>query len=1042
MKSLNVLRVMVTLLLHLSLFPKGMSQGLPPFQFQRPGMKDGLHLSTVSCLAPDKSGNLWLGTRRGIIRFDGIQSKVYKRYEDGDGLIRGYQVWNMALAPNGEMWFSTEAGLVYFDPKSMKIKRFESQKVKRAHRLAFDEKGNLLVSSQDTLRLVTPDKQVTNQTTLPGFPHPLGEDNAEIRSIFPDPNGKGLWVSTTRGLVHIRIENKKLIRIPETGVDRWQTGKKGVWIMTDNKQFWWLDRDQNSVSRIDPKTGTVLFTATAPSTMSVTKVTALAQDKEGNIWFASPLRKNFVYQGSSSSFLPLVYNPLKAGTFPSGRILDLFENKDGSIWMATEDGLVVHEPSRDWLTVLPVLNPADTSYYKNRIHSVKAQGQHWWLACTDGQLVRFNPVSGEKKIYTADRKLFPDLEESEPLPNVYTLHFYDGKWLVGTRSGVVFFDPVREKWWSDPRVQGDYWNHLIYALEPENDSIMWVKIHMMGTNRLNLKTLSWKHYGSLDDEAIVDGEKWGFFNIFKGPGGRMFIDDFLSLRIGVYDPVQDRFVVDKRLDPKMNKEGALTIHSTSNGKDKIWQVVSPFGIFELDYKTGKRRQCSPADSTEFGYLKGCFASRDGRIWIADQNQIGFLNPGSTKYSSLRVPFGSYETNYDTHFDQLPNGDILVNTYYDIALIKPDRIRTGFGSLKPQLSQLKVNGEPVFIDPKNHQSLTFNHLQNSLEFQFGMLTATPENLLFEYSLAKSRSFFSFTFGEEEDHTNGSAFTTQNGNRQFYQNLAGNQTVSMFSLSPGQYQLIYRIRSKDSAWMSEQQVFSFVIEPAFYQTAWFWTSIVCLFALLIYVYYRSKWRARDAVFALEARAMNLEKEKTIVQYESLKQQLNPHFLFNSLSSLGSLIRIDPKMAVTFLEAMSKSYRYILRSQEQELVPLRDELQFIQTFIQLQKVRFENALQFDIDVAEEEKHLKIVPVTLQNLVENAIKHNVMDDESPLCIRIFVDNGFLVVENNLQKKAIVEGSNKKGLNDLRSFYSYLDSRPIKIEETASHFRISIPLV
>jgi hypothetical protein len=492
----------------------------------------------------------------------------------------------------------------------------------------------------------------------------------------------------------------------------------------------------------------------------------------------------------------------------------------------------------------------------------------------------------------------------------------------------------------------------------------------------------------------------------------------------------------------MNKEGAHTIHSTSNGKDKIWQVISPFGIFEIDYKTGKRRQCSPADSAEFGSLKGCFASRDGRIWIADQNQIGFINPGSTQFQSLRVPFGSYETNYDTHFDQLPNGNILVNTYYDIALIKPDRIRTSYGSLQPFLSQLKVNGAPVFSPAANGPALHFDHTQNSLEFQFGLLTASPENLLFEYSLAKTNHFFSFTLGTDADKPDSLYFSTRHGERQYLQNLAGNQTVSMFSLSPGRYQLVYRIRSKDGAWKGATQFLPFVIEPAFYQTVWFWALLVALLAGLLYWYFQAKWKARDQVFALEARALNLEKEKTIVQYEGLKQQLNPHFLFNSLSSLGSLIRIDPRLAGTYLEAMSKSYRYILKSQEQELVPLKDELQFIQTYIQLQKVRFEEALQVTFRIEDDCTHLKIVPVTLQNLMENAIKHNIVDQESPLQIEIYTENGYLCVRNQLQRKAFVETSNKRGLSQLVSLYHYLDSRPVRIEDTGGYFTVSVPLV
>jgi LytS/YehU family sensor histidine kinase len=155
----------------------------------------------------------------------------------------------------------------------------------------------------------------------------------------------------------------------------------------------------------------------------------------------------------------------------------------------------------------------------------------------------------------------------------------------------------------------------------------------------------------------------------------------------------------------------------------------------------------------------------------------------------------------------------------------------------------------------------------------------------------------------------------------------------------------------------------------------------------VYFLSfPFKKEREILQLQTKAHALEKEKTQVQYENLKQHLNPHFLFNSLTSLGSLIRINQKMAGDFLDGMSRIYRYILQSKDSEVVPLKDEIRFIQTFIALQKTRFTDGLLIDLDIDEEHHHQKIVPVTLQNLIENAIKHNIIDSETPLEIHIFV--------------------------------------------------------
>ena len=188
--------------------------------------------------------------------------------------------------------------------------------------------------------------------------------------------------------------------------------------------------------------------------------------------------------------------------------------------------------------------------------------------------------------------------------------------------------------------------------------------------------------------------------------------------------------------------------------------------------------------------------------------------------------------------------------------------------------------------------------------------------------------------------------------------------------------------------------------------------------------------------------LEKEKALVMFESLKQQLNPHFLFNSLSSLSGLIETDQQLAGNFLKQMSKIYRYILKSRDSEVVPLQEEIDFVQTYINLQKTRFKNGLQVNINIDENDLHKKIPPVTLQNMVENAIKHNIIDVDAPLVMDIYTENGYLVVKNNLQKKQVVESSNKQGLSNLRSLYKYLSDKPLTIEEKDNSYSIRIPLI
>jgi sensor histidine kinase YesM len=207
-------------------------------------------------------------------------------------------------------------------------------------------------------------------------------------------------------------------------------------------------------------------------------------------------------------------------------------------------------------------------------------------------------------------------------------------------------------------------------------------------------------------------------------------------------------------------------------------------------------------------------------------------------------------------------------------------------------------------------------------------------------------------------------------------------------------------------------------------------------------RYRLRKQRQVFELETKTAVLEREKATIQYDSLKQQLNPHFLFNSLTSLAGLIEADQQIAGDFLQRMSDMYRYILKSGDQATVSLSDELRFVQLYIEIQQTRFGSGLDVRIHVPEAYLNFRIAPVTLQNLIENAIKHNVVDEAFPLVIDISIKEDYLVVRNNLQKKGVVETSNKKGLEQFVSLYAYLSEKPVIIEETAEAFIINIPLI
>ena len=187
---------------------------------------------------------------------------------------------------------------------------------------------------------------------------------------------------------------------------------------------------------------------------------------------------------------------------------------------------------------------------------------------------------------------------------------------------------------------------------------------------------------------------------------------------------------------------------------------------------------------------------------------------------------------------------------------------------------------------------------------------------------------------------------------------------------------------------------------------------------------------------------KQEKLKADYRVLQNQVNPHFLFNSLNVLISEIKHDPNTAVDFTRKLSKVYRYVLQSKNHDLISLSKELEFIDSFIYLHKVRIGNALDCSVNISEEVKQLMLPPLTLQILIENAIKHNVANEENVLSISITSEEeNKLIIKNNLQKITSVESTNI-GLSNLKERFSLLNTNGFSYRETEDFFEVNIPLI
>ncbi|HBH47955.1 MAG TPA: hypothetical protein DDX98_04915 [Bacteroidales bacterium] len=220
------------------------------------------------------------------------------------------------------------------------------------------------------------------------------------------------------------------------------------------------------------------------------------------------------------------------------------------------------------------------------------------------------------------------------------------------------------------------------------------------------------------------------------------------------------------------------------------------------------------------------------------------------------------------------------------------------------------------------------------------------------------------------------------------------------------------------------------------------LVIVFTILSYeILEYGSYLAYHSKYSL-AEMERFKKENAEFRFETLMNQVNPHFLFNSLNTLSSLVYEDADTASKYIRELARVYRYVLENKQNELVPLNTDLDFVGAYIYLLELRFKDMISFDFKLNDEHSDKLIAPMTIQLLIENAVKHNIVSRKKHLKIKVFSEDDYLVVSNNIQLRPVKEYSSGIGLTNIKSRYAYLNNNQVIVQETDTDFIVKIPLI
>ncbi|MFN8356010.1 MAG: histidine kinase [Spirosomataceae bacterium] len=985
---LGVLSILVLMTMTTVVF----AQDVNSLQFKNIKDDEGLLSNVINCFLQDRDGFLWIGTYDGLKRYSGSHTTIFRTNRHDKTTISNNVVHKMCEEPSGRIWFSTSNGISYFDKEKnsfFNITEFENTPLSYCFNILLGMDGKLWFSS-NVHGLLSYDVARQKIEKIEALSHHVIAKNGMVEDTY----NKGIWIATNEGLCFFDYTTKQ--------VQTYRNNSQHLQVLRphpssalaiDNHQLIFADNTTNEIVVFDLMQKTVIKSFTLSSKLKKPNLDAATTfvDKKHHYWVATWNYEIFYIDPEKYKITQIFRDKTKPTSIASEFLWGGWEQNEGSIWIGTTNGISILNPDRSFYNVyeLADLFPALDEEFGIVSFVEDTSDGSWWLGTSYRGLVHYYPRIHQLTVFKLPNKT-PIL----PYGEATTAVVEDGVNLYMLSGNAIYEFNKKSKTFKQ---LNDKPIHHDLVKQGEN---LWT-ITMDKVGNYNLETKQWKEY-SIGNILYNNSHELAF--LFVDFQGRLGL---ITHEKGVYyfNASTNQF----ELTVKLN-DLSFAFFNTFVNSDQMGNLwLYGRDIQKIDLK--KHTTETVYESERIG---NAVIDDNQNHWLGLYNRYAVLNKELKQIKQFDLPFGVENSKYFTKLFKLRNGHVLSCQKGDIIEFLPEKLFLTSPIGEVLLDKIKFSDSLTLL---HHDStlVLLKENQNTFSIEHGMLNQYDET---------HYQYFYQLIGNSDNWIATDGLSTT------FTNLAG-----------GDY--IYRIKAIRADGKNTGIKTLFIhLETVFYKTLWFKVLSILFILIVIGSFLGYRTNQRKKIHHLQIQSSKLAKDKTEIQYQNLINHLNPHFLFNSLTSLNSLIITNPKTASKFLQKLSAMYRYILQSKDKETVTLEQELNFVSNYLELQKARFEEGLVINIAIEEDYLGQGIVPVTLQNLFENAIKHNIIDEEDPLRIEVYVEAEYLIVKNNLQRKSFVETSNKQGLESLKKLYEYLSSKPLETIETETEFMVKIPLL
>lgn len=991
----------------------------PQLKFLHVNIEEGLPDGTVKSVTQDKYGYMWFGTQYGLCRYNGYSITSFFHSKGDTSSLAGNFIWSVFTDSDGEVWTGNDGMLSKYNYDSKNFKNYRPPYNVIVKKIEQDEKGILWLATSGGLMKF--DKQKKKFSDYRNHTVEWNKDiNTHVIDLFLDRENGLIYLATHTGFRIFDYRNEKMIApFVNPGNDPHGINSNTISAVTKDKTgaVWIGCGFINTVLvRWDPSTKSIKyyndFTSKARG-WSENRILSLFTDREGNVWAGGFTSSLSLYLPEKDIFYHYHNDALLRSSISGTSISNIYQDRTGMIWIGLEGyGVDRFRPQNSLFTSFQPQAAVQPSLLHDWGRAaIEDNRGNLWFGTSRGISV-YEPATGLYKNYFNDEKN-PNLISFNTIRSF--VEDKRGNIWIGTGNGLTRYDPLTNRF-RIYDLKDSLKSYFVWSLLETHNGDLYVG----GTGGLQRFDEATDKFRVADDDNLIN--KKILYNIRN-----IFEDSKQGLWLGAYDDgliyyhPQKKTVRHYRHDEKDPKSLCSNfITSVTEDKKGILWITTRDGLNSFDTRTQTFKVFTSADGLPSNKTSALRVDSANRLWIATGNGLSVLEPDRSFFRNFDMSDGLPTNEFnDQTAATTRDGRFIYPSFRGFIVFKPEDVHQK--KWQPSgiyTSAFKIFNEPLPLktNPEEIKILALRHNQNFFSIELTALSyENPDKIFYAYKLAPFNKDWVFTRERNISYTN---------------------------VPGGDYIFYYKATMDPSDWNVPVQELEVTVATVFYKTRWFILLTALLLAGLFYSIYRYRLSQTAKMHHLQLQATRLEKDKTEIQYQNLINQFNPHFLFNSLTSLNSLIYENKELASEFLEQLSAVYRYLLTHKNTQFVELEMEKDFVKHYISLLKTRFEKGLQISFDIPERLLKRKIVPVTFQLLIENAIKHNIIDESSPLFISFTADTQYLSVTNNIQRKAYVETSNRKGLESLQTLYRYLSSLPLIVEQSEEVFIIKVPLL